>query len=278
MNERAPVVQIFNLHKTFHTGFFRKRVDAVKGVSFEVERGEIFGLLGPNGAGKTTTLKVMMGLIKPSRGKVRIFGLDGRKPAARTKVGFLPENPYFHEYLTPRELLDFYGDLCGMKKKDIRERRNLLIDQMGLNDAASRPLRKFSKGMLQRVGLAQAMISEPDLLVLDEPMGGLDPIGRKFVADLLADLNEKGTTILFSSHILSDVERLCKRVVILNKGVTVAHGSLDELVGGDSSDESLESLFVRKALETPHPGPSFAKASAGRLPVRGEGEDDGSQL
>ena len=268
MNGRASVVEISNLHKTFRTGFFRKRVDAVRGVSFSVERGEIFGLLGPNGAGKTTTLKVKMGLIKPSRGNVRIFGLDGRKPAARAKVGFLPENPYFHEYLDPRELLDFYGDLCGMKKKDIRERRNQLIELVGLKDAASRPLRKFSKGMLQRVGLAQAMISEPELLVLDEPMGGLDPIGRKFVADLLADLNEKGTTILFSSHILSDVERLCKRVVILNKGVNVAQGSLDDLVGGESRDETLESLFVRKALETPHPG----------LPLRGEGEDDGSQL
>jgi len=244
------ILEVSDLAKTFRIGFFRKRVEALRGVSFGVGRGEIFGLLGPNGAGKTTCLKILMGLIAADRGSFRIGGVDGRKPAARRIVGFLPENPYFHEYLTPRELLDFYGRLCGLDGKTIAARRDLLIEQVGLGDAARRPLRKFSKGMLQRIGLAQALIAEPELLVLDEPMSGLDPIGRKLVADLMQDLNGKGATIVFASHILSDVERLCDRVVILNKGKKVAEGALDELVGESTGVESLESLFVRKALES----------------------------
>jgi len=249
MNERADILQISDLFKTFRVGFLRKKVEAVRGVSFSVTRGEIFGLLGPNGAGKTTTLKVMMGLIKADAGSIRIMGQDASRYSARTHVGFLPENPYFQDYLTPRELLDYYGRLYGMGGKVIGERRDRLLAQVGLEDAARRPLRKFSKGMLQRIGLAQAMLSEPQLLVLDEPMGGLDPIGRKFVADLIHDLNEGGTTILFSSHILSDVERLCDRVVILNHGSKVAEGSIDELVGTGEGAEALESFFMRKAAQ-----------------------------
>ena len=248
MSETKTVMAIEGLAKTFSIGFFRKKVEAVKGLDFSVQEGEIFGLLGPNGAGKTTTLKVLMGLIRPSRGRVSIFGVDGARPDARSKVGFLPENPYFHEYLNPRELLDFYGRLYGMKKSRIAERREELLVKVGLEDAAKRPLRKFSKGMLQRIGLAQAMLPDPELLILDEPMSGLDPLGRKFVADLLADLNARGKTIVFSSHILSDVERLCRRVVILNKGVKVAEGTLEELVGAEREDATLEDLFVRAAF------------------------------
>ena len=244
------VLEILNLEKTFRVGFFRKKVEAVKDVSFNVKQGEIFGLLGPNGAGKTTTLKVMMGLIALDKGKVTILGTDVSKSSARVKVGFLPENPYFHEYLNPVELLDFYGKLLGMSRKKIVERRDMLIEKVDLKHAAKRPLRKFSKGMLQRIGLAQALIAEPEVIILDEPMSGLDPIGRKFVADLMVELNKEGATILFSSHILSDVERLCHRVVILNKGRKVAEGTIDELVNKDDDTESLESLFVRKALES----------------------------
>jgi ABC-2 type transport system ATP-binding protein len=249
----APILEVQDLFKTFRTGFFRRRVDAVRGVSFEVGGGEIFGLLGPNGAGKTTTLKVMMGLVAPTSGSIRIFGRPCSEPRARKDVGFLPENPYFHEYLTPRELLEFYGRLVGLETKELQRRRDELIEQVGLAEAANRPLRKFSKGMLQRIGLAQALIGDPKLLVLDEPMSGLDPIGRKFVADLIAERNRRGVAILFSSHILSDVERLCHRVVILNRGVVAAQGSLADLVGKDTGDETLESLFVRKALETGGP-------------------------
>ena len=249
----TPVLEVEGLFKTFRVGFFRKRVDAVRGVRFDVREGEIFGLLGPNGAGKTTTLKVMMGLIAPTKGAIRIFGRSCAEPSARRDVGFLPENPYFHEYLTPRELLEFYGRLVGLGGGELRRQRDALIEQVGLADAATRPLRKFSKGMLQRIGIAQALIGDPKLLVFDEPMSGLDPIGRKFVADLIEDLHRRGKTILFSSHILSDVERLCDRVVILNRGVVAAEGRLADLVGKDARDETLESLFVRKALETGDP-------------------------
>ena len=249
MTKGRRVIEVKDLNKTFRIGFFRKKVEAVRGVTFHVEEGEVFGLLGPNGAGKTTTLKVMMGLIRPCAGSVEILGVDARRPAARREVGFLPENPYFHEYLNPRELLEFYGRLVGMSRSQIARRRDELIEKVGLKDAAKRPLRKFSKGMLQRVGLAQAMIAEPKILVLDEPMSGLDPIGRKFVTDLLLELNEKGTTILFSSHILSDVERLCRRVVILNKGRKVAEGTIEDLIDEEEGDTTFESLFVRKALE-----------------------------
>ncbi len=249
MSEKSQVISVNQLYKTFRIHFFGKKVEAVRGISFDVHEGEIFGLLGPNGAGKTTTLKVMMGLIRPTRGEVKIFGNDSGKTVARKDVGFLPENPYFHEYLDPIELLDFYGRLCGMSGSKIPARRDELIEKVGLKDARKRSLKKFSKGMLQRIGLAQAMMAEPRLLVLDEPMSGLDPIGRKFVTDLLLELNNKGTTILFSSHILSDVERLCSRVVILNKGVSVAEGSIDGLVAASEGDATFEELFVRKALE-----------------------------
>ncbi|MCU0662051.1 MAG: ABC transporter ATP-binding protein [Myxococcota bacterium] len=253
MNEQITkeyVVAVNELHKTFHVGFFRKQVQAVRGISFNVGRGEIFGLLGPNGAGKTTTIKVAMGLIGPTSGSVTIDGKHSHNPASRTNIGYLPENPYFHEYLTPEELLDFHGRMCGLPKATRRKRRDELIEKVGLKEAARRPLRKFSKGMLQRIGLAQALIGDPQFLVLDEPMSGLDPIGRRFVAELIEELNRQGKTILFSSHILSDVERLCHRVVILHKGKKVAEGTLEELLKKEAATETLESLFMRKALES----------------------------
>jgi ABC-2 type transport system ATP-binding protein len=250
MAAKGPVLKVDNLHKTFRVGFLRRRVEAVRGVSFEVQAGEIFGLLGPNGAGKTTVIKSLMGLIFPTRGTIEILGQHAQKPAARQTVGYLPENPYFHEYLTAKELLEFSGQLAGLSSEEIERERDQLIEQVGLTDAAKRPLRKFSKGMLQRIGLAQALLGKPQFLVLDEPMSGLDPIGRKLVADLIKKRNEQGTTIMFSSHILSDVERLCHRVAILNKGVKVAEGRLDELLKSEAGTETLEDLFVRKALES----------------------------
>ncbi|MBN2528715.1 MAG: ABC transporter ATP-binding protein [Deltaproteobacteria bacterium] len=249
------MIVVENLKKTFRIGFFRKRVEAVRGISFSVKKGEIFGLLGPNGAGKTTTLKTIMGLIFADAGSVQILGRDGRTHRAREGVGYLPEHAYFHEYLTPLELMDFYGKLYGMSRVDISNKKNILLERVGLSDAAKRPLKKFSKGMLQRVGLAQALLADPELLILDEPMSGLDPIGRKFVADLIVELNKSGKTILFSSHILSDVERLCTRVVILRKGELAAEGTLDELLKhDDGTEETLEAIFVRKAMENSPPG------------------------
>jgi len=265
MNGHAsdPILEVQELAKTYRVGFLRRKVAAVRGVTFSVPRGAVFGLLGPNGAGKTTTIKMLMGLVAPGAGSFRILGRSGRRAAAREDVGFLPENPYFHEYLTPRELLEFYGQLCGLDRATIGRRRNRLIEQVGLQDAARRQLRKFSKGMLQRIGLAQALIGKPQLLILDEPMSGLDPIGRKLIADMLVELNEGGTTIVFASHILSDVERLCDRVVILNGGLKVAEGTLEDLVGEHAGVESLESLFVREALKaTPDEEPASDSADA----------------
>jgi ABC-2 type transport system ATP-binding protein len=251
--ENAPILEIIDLKKVFHLGFFRKRVDAVKHVSFLVREGEVFGLLGPNGAGKTTIIKTMMGLIRPSAGKIQISGIDSSNPNARAAVGYLPENPYFHEYLNPRELLTFHGRLAGMSAQAIRERRDLLIEKVGLKDASKRPLRKFSKGMLQRIGVALALIGDPQILILDEPMSGLDPIGRRFMVDLMSDLNRQGKTILFSSHILSDVERLCRRVVILNRGEVVAEGAIEDLLKGEKDISTFEDLFMRKAFENKEP-------------------------
>ena len=249
MSGKEIVFKVENLHKTFHIGFFRKRVEAVRGVDLEVGESEIFGLLGPNGAGKTTLIKTAMGLIRPTRGKIHIFGKNSRDKAAHKDLGYLPENPYFHEYLTPGELLELHGRLCSLSRAEIFKRRDSLIEKVGLKDAKKLPLRKFSKGMLQRIGLAQALIGNPKLLVLDQPMSGLDPIGRKFVADLIKTLNEKGTTIIFSSHILPDVEGLCHRVAILDKGKKIEEGSVSELIKEEMGEGTLEDLFIRKAAK-----------------------------
>lgn len=245
---RDTVLKVTNLQKTFHIGFFRKRVEAVRSLDFSVEQGEIFGLLGPNGAGKTTTIKTIIGLIRPTAGKVTIHNENASSPKARQRVGYLPENPYFHEYLTPKELLMFHGRLAGLSSRELSSRAVSLIERVGLKAAAKRPLRKFSKGMLQRIGLAQAILTKPELLILDEPMSGLDPIGRRFVVDLMQELNQQGTTILFSSHILSDIERLCHRVVILNQGAKVAEGTIETLIHAEQDVETFEDLFMRKAF------------------------------
>ena len=218
------------LEKIFRLGFFARRVPAVRDVSFEVRRGEILGLLGPNGAGKTTTIKMLMGLIFPTRGHAEIFGVPATSRRARAQVGFLPESPYFYDYLTGPELLDLMGELAGLDRRTRRDRAEALLARVGLAGAEDRPLRKYSKGMLQRIGLAQALISDPALVVLDEPMSGLDPIGRKEIRDLVAELRREGRTVLFSTHILSDVELLCDRAVIIAGGQMRAEGALDRLL------------------------------------------------
>ncbi len=249
MTETTPALEISGLKKHFNIGFFRKRVDAVKEISFTVQEGEIFGLLGPNGAGKTTAIKTIIGLIRPGSGSIKILGQDASFTKSRRDIGYLPENPYFHEYLTPLELMSFHGSLAGLTTKQIKERSAALIEKVGLSEAAKRPLRKFSKGMLQRMGVALALVGDPKVLILDEPMSGLDPVGRRLMADLMLELNQKGKTILFSSHILSDVERLCRRVVILNKGEVAAQGAIDELLKGEKDLSTFEDLFMRKAFD-----------------------------
>ncbi|MET0592305.1 MAG: ABC transporter ATP-binding protein [Polyangiaceae bacterium] len=228
---RAIVVS--GLQKTFRQGFFMRRVEAVKGITFHVEPGEIFGFLGPNGAGKTTTIKMLTGLIRKTGGSAQVFGHDVPSPQAMKNVGFLPENPYIYPYLTPREFVTLAARLSGLSGDRLKKRVESSLERTGIAYAADRQVRKLSKGMLQRTGLAAAMVSDPDLLLLDEPMSGLDPVGRKEVRDLILEEKRRGKTVFFSTHILSDVETLCDRVVILRSGEAVVSGPVRELLHAD---------------------------------------------
>lgn len=232
------VLEVKGLRKVFHIGFFRKRVEAVRNASFTVKRGEIFGLLGPNGAGKTTTIKSVLRLIFPTEGEITIFGRAASDREATKRIGYMPENPYVYQYLKPLEFLDLCGRLTGIPKTERRDRAEAMVDKVGLRHAVDRPIGKFSKGMMQRVGLAQALLHEPELLVLDEPMSGLDPIGRKEVRDVLLEQRARGRTLLFTSHILSDVELLCDRVVIMQRGEIKSEGRVHELL--ESSERRVE--------------------------------------
>ena len=225
-----PAIETLQLEKTYTVGFWRKQERrALLPLNLSVEPGEIFGYLGPNGAGKTTTLKLLMHLIFPTRGGARILGLDYRDPRVKAQIGFLPEQPYFYDHLTAPELLDYYAQLSGVPAGERRRRIPAMLERVGLGDVGRLQLRKFSKGMLQRVGLAQAILHDPKVLFLDEPMSGLDPIGRREVRDLILQLKEEGKTIFFSTHILSDAEALCDRVAILHKGELRGVGSISQL-------------------------------------------------
>lgn len=212
-------IQIFALEKSYSVGFWRKRPkSALRPLTLAIEEGEIFGYLGPNGAGKTTTLKLLMGLIFPTGGSAKILGMDIGDPRMKAQIGFQPEQPYFYDYLTAPELLNYYAQISGISAGDRKRRVESVLQRVGLPDVAKLQLRKFSKGMLQRVGLAQAIIHDPKIVFLDEPMSGLDPIGRRDVRDLIQCLKDDGKTVFFSTHILSDAEALCDRVAVLNKG------------------------------------------------------------
>jgi len=225
------VIEIEGLTKDFEVGFWRKRpVRALDGLNLSVRRGEVFGFLGPNGAGKTTTLKLLMHLIRPTHGTARILGEPVDSVAMHRKIGYLPENPYFYDYLTAEEILAYFGRLFGLKSAELATRMDGLLEQVGLTKARKTQLRKFSKGMVQRIGIAQAMINEPEVVFLDEPMSGLDPLGRKEVRRVVESLRDRGVTVFFSSHILPDVEALCDRVAILNKGRLLEAGSLNEIL------------------------------------------------
>ena len=230
----GALIEVRGLVKTFRTGFFRNKVvEAVKGVSFEVRRGEIFGFLGPNGAGKTTTIKMLTGLIAPTGGEAFLFGERVPSPEARRRIGFLPENPYVYPYLTPREFVDLCGRLSGMRGEALRKRTMEVLGQVKIAYAADRQVRRLSKGMLQRTGLAAALVADPEMLILDEPMSGLDPVGRKEVRDLIFTERDQGRTIFFSTHILSDVEAMCDRVAILREGKVIVSGAIRQLLRGE---------------------------------------------
>jgi ABC-2 type transport system ATP-binding protein len=229
----ATLIDVRDLVKTFKVGFFGRRVEAVRGITFDVKRGEIFGFLGPNGAGKTTTIKMLTGLITPTSGEAHLMGRPVPSPEARESVGFLPENPYVYPYLTPREFVELCGRLSGLHGAKLRARTDEALEQVKIAYAADRQVRRLSKGMLQRAGLAAALVSDPELLILDEPMSGLDPVGRKEVRDLMFAERDRGRTIFFSTHILSDVEAMCDRVAILRDGKVVVSGALRQLLRGE---------------------------------------------
>ncbi|HEX6279248.1 MAG TPA: ABC transporter ATP-binding protein [Pyrinomonadaceae bacterium] len=239
------IIEINELVKDYETGFFKKKkVRAVDGVSLSVKGGQIFGFLGGNGAGKTTTIKILMSLLYPTAGSAKILGQDISDFTMHNRIGYCPENPYFYDYLTPRELLAYFGELFGRDKMTIKDRAEELLEKVALEPKdRSKQLRKFSKGMLQRVGLAQSLINDPDIVFLDEPMSGLDPIGRREVRELIAGLREKGTTVFMSTHILSDVEALCDEVAILRKGKLAASGKLGDLLISHAETQVFEITF-----------------------------------
>ena len=231
----AAIVRTEHLTKDFPAGFWRSRPQrALDDVSIEVPAGGVFGLLGPNGAGKSTTLKVLVGLLKPTKGRAEIFGLAPREVSARARLGFLPENPSFYDELSAEELLSYFAGLCGYPASERRARATRALDLVGLGDDRRRRLRQYSKGMVQRVGIAQALVNDPELVMLDEPMSGLDPVGRHDVRQIIVRLRDEGRTVVFSSHILPDAELLCTRVGILAKGRVVAFGGLSELTASAS--------------------------------------------
>ena len=268
------VLQIEGLGKVFRKPFSGKRVVAVEGIDLTVHRGEIFGFLGPNGAGKTTTIKMLTGLIFPTTGTARIFGQPIPSPDAMASVGFLPENPYVYPYLTPREFVAMCGRLSGMKGATLSARTVGALERVGMGHAIDRAVRALSKGMLQRVGLAAALVHQPELLILDEPMSGLDPVGRKDVRDIILEEKKKGRTVFFSTHILSDVEALCDHVCILRQGKVVVAGVLHELLdaGARGSEITLSpaSAEMKDALARMKLAP---REIGGSLVVDVEGDD-----
>jgi len=253
-------IDVRDLTKTYRTPFARKKVEALRGVTFSVERGHIFGFVGPNGAGKTTTIRTLMGLVRPTGGTATLLGEPLPSRVARSKIGFLPESPYFYDYLDVGELCDLAGRLFGLAAPLRKRRADELIEKVGLTRARGQSLKKFSKGMLQRAGLAQALMNDPELVVLDEPMSGLDPIGRKEVRDLILELRDAGKTVFFSTHILSDVEAITDRVAIIARGQLQAHGTPAELVS-----RALQGVDVTVRLPTQRDGDGALADGASRV-------------
>src|SRR6266403_1951336 len=256
-----PAIAVRGLTKIFPVPLHRQSIVAVRDLDLRVEPGEVYGLLGPNGSGQSTTLKIILGLVSPTRGRTEIFGRDSSLVESREAVGFLPENPYFYKYLTGEETLRFFGKLCGLSGSRLRKRANELLELVGLTNARGRRLRTYSKGMLQRIGLAQALIHEPKLIVLDEPTAGVDPAGSRDIRNLIIDLKRRGITVLLSSHLLAQAQAICDRGGLLAAGVLVREGHLQELIAienqtelviADASDEliqEVESIVKRSNAE-----------------------------
>jgi ABC-2 type transport system ATP-binding protein len=235
--EAGAAVTVEGLTKVFPVPFHRQSIAAVRDLNLRVEAGEVYGLLGPNGSGKSTTLKIILGLVSPTHGRTTIFGRDSSLVESREAVGFLPENPYFYKFLTGEETLRFFGKLCRLNGSRLKSRVRESLDLVGLSNARDQRLSTYSKGMLQRIGLAQALINEPKLIVLDEPTAGVDPAGSRDIRNLIVDLKRRGITVLLSSHLLTQVQEICERVGILARGALVREGRLEELVAIDNRSE-----------------------------------------
>lgn len=266
------MIKIEHLHKTYRTGFLMKPHLALKDVSLNVEKGQVYGFIGPNGAGKSTTIKVLIGLLNFDSGTVLVNGISPRNVKSRSFIGYSPEQPYFYDYLTGRELLEFYGKLVGLSKKDLNSRINWALDLLHANkDWIDRRLRSYSKGMLQRVGIAQAILSKPELLILDEPMSGLDPMGRRDVREAIMELNRSGVTIFYSSHLLSDVESISHKVAMIVDGRIVREGTIEQITQSCSveyhvriRDAILANAIPKGTVPTGHPQEFICKNDAAR--------------
>jgi len=230
-------IAVVGVTKIFPVSFRREPIVALSDLNLQIEAGQVYGLLGPNGSGKSTTLKIILGLLWPTRGRTEIFGRNSSRVESRTMVGFLPENPYFYRFLTGEETLRFYGKLCGLHGKRLQQRAADLLELVGLTSAGQRRLNGYSKGMLQRIGLAQALIHDPRLVILDEPTAGVDPAGSREICDLILDLKKRGVTVLLSSHLLGQVQEICERVGILAQGRLVQEGPLRDLIAIENQTE-----------------------------------------
>ena len=270
MADPTPAVEIRNLVKEFKTSFRRKPLRAVDDVSIRIMPGEVYGLIGPNGSGKSTTMKALLGLVAPSSGQCSIYGRDSLKVDSRDEVGFLPENPYFYKHLSGAETLRFYGKLCGLGGRKLEDRVGELLALVDLEGARDRRLGGYSKGMLQRIGLAQALVQEPRLVILDEPTAGVDPLGSRQIRDLILKLRERGITVFLCSHLLEQVQEVCDRVGIIFRGKMVREGKLEDLIAiedqseivlRDASPELLEKI---KELVESTPGASVVKTGKPR--------------
>lgn len=257
------MISVRDLQKTYRIGFFRKAVAALRGVTLTVGEGELFGFIGPNGAGKSTTIKVLLGLLFADQGEAELMGCPAGSAASRREVGYLPEQPYFYDYLTGAEFLRFYGNLSGIGGSELRKNLGESCERTGVKDEwLERKLRTYSKGMLQRIGLAQALLSKPKLVILDEPMSGLDPLGRREVRNLLRALHQEGVTVFYSSHVLSDVEAICTRLAMVVDGTLRRQGTVDEVLSGEK-----ETYWVtlEKPLATPVPNSAWKSIDALRV-------------
>ena len=262
VRQTLPVIQTAGLCKTFKDFWRRPRVEAVKDLNLDIRPGEVFGLLGPNGSGKSTTIKMLLGLLYPTRGRISVFGKAPTDVAVKARIGFLPEESYLYRFLVASETLDYYGRLFKLPSAIRRKRIDQLLDMVGLRDEAKRPLGEYSKGMARRIGLAQALINDPELLILDEPTSGLDPIGIRQIKDVIRTLGDKGKTILLSSHVLADVEDVCDRVSILYGGQQRAAGSISELLRKTDLTQFITPTLTKETI-----------AQVGALIQRLEGKD-----